>query len=184
MGGFAMLAEALADRLRQLTLNQADLIDVAVLKYEEEIRAMCEMNRCGRYGRSWNCPPHVGSLEELAARCGAYQNGFFFNAVSALEDSFDFEGMMAAGAAFHDIVVEIDGILKREFRPDDYLLLGAGSCNACGPSCAYPEPCRRPDELFIPIEACGVNVVNLAKNTGFRYNNGPNTVTYFGLLMF
>jgi predicted metal-binding protein len=77
----------------------------------------------------------------------------------------------------------MDGILTRELHLKEYLLLGAGSCGACE-TCAYPEPCRHPDKLHIPIEACGVNVVNLAKNTGFRYNNGPNTVTYFGLLLF
>ncbi|MDR2770561.1 MAG: DUF2284 domain-containing protein [Clostridiales Family XIII bacterium] len=164
-------------------MNRADAIDVGVLSYEREIRAMCEMNSCGRYGRSWNCPPQVGSIEELKAKCGVYRNGILFNTVSALEDSFDFEGMMAAGAALHGILAETDGILTREFGLDDYLLLGAGSCNACK-TCAYPSPCRHPDKIHIPIEACGINVVRLAKKTGFLYNNGLNTVTYFGLLLF
>ncbi|MDR1247391.1 MAG: DUF2284 domain-containing protein [Clostridiales Family XIII bacterium] len=178
-----MLAKKLTDRLRLLPLNMAEVIDVGILIYDQEIRAMCEMNRCGRYGRAWNCPPDVGSLEELAAKCGAYNNGLLFNTVTMLEDSFDIEGMMAAGAGLHEILVEIDGILAREFQLNDYLLLGAGSCGACE-SCAHPDPCRHPDKLHIPVEACGVNVVNLAKNTGFNYNNGPNTVTFFGLLLF
>ncbi|MDR1573373.1 MAG: DUF2284 domain-containing protein [Clostridiales Family XIII bacterium] len=177
-----MLPEDLTDRLRHLPLSQAGPIDVSLIGYEQEIRAMCEMNRCGRYGRSWNCPPQIGSLEELSAKCGAYRNGFLFNTVTTLEDSFDFEGMMAAGARLCEILTEIDALVC-EILPNDYLLLGAGSCGVCK-TCAYPEPCRHPDKLRIPIEACGVNVVNLAKNTGFRYNNGPNTVTYFGLLLF
>jgi predicted metal-binding protein len=178
-----MLIDALTDRLRRLPVNQADAIDVSLLTYEQAVRAMCEMNSCGRYGRSWNCPPQVGSLEELEAKCRVYRNGILWNTVSALEDSFDFEGMMAAGAALHNILVEAEGIAAREFDLSDYLMLGAGSCNACE-SCAYPKPCRHPEECYIPIEACGVNVVSLAKNTGFRYNNGPNTVTFFGLLLF
>jgi predicted metal-binding protein len=178
-----MLAQKLTDRLRLLPLNMAEVIDVGVLAYDQEIRAMCEMNRCGRYGRAWNCPPEVGGLEELAAKCGAYHNGLLFNTVTMLEDSFDIEGMMAAGSGLHDILVEMDGILSHEFDLNDYLLLGAGSCGACE-SCAHPDPCRHPDKLHIPIEACGVNVVSLAKNTGFSYNNGPNTVTFFGLLLF
>ncbi|MDR2296606.1 MAG: DUF2284 domain-containing protein [Clostridiales Family XIII bacterium] len=177
------MVDALTDRLRRLPVNQADAIDVRILTYEREVRAMCEMNSCGRYGRSWNCPPQVGSIEDLEAKCGAYQNGILMNTVTALEDSFDFEGMMAAGAALNRILAEADGIAAREFRLDDYLLLGAGSCNACK-TCAYPEPCRHPNKVYIPIEACGVNVVRLAKNTGFRYNNGPDTVTFFGLLLF
>jgi predicted metal-binding protein len=178
-----MIAEELTDRLRRLPLNRANAIDVSVLTYSRDVRAMCEMNSCGRYGRAWNCPPAVGTLEELAAKCGAYQNGVLFNTVSALTDSFDFEGMMEAGARLHDILVEIDGILARDFRSEDYLLLGSGSCGACE-ACAYPEPCRHPERLHIPIEACGVNVVDLAKRSGFSYNNGPNTVTFFGLLLF
>jgi predicted metal-binding protein len=178
-----MLVNTVTDRLRRLPLNQADPIDVGLLSYEQEIRAMCEMNRCGRYGRSWNCPPQVGSLEDLAEKCGVYRHGLFFNTVSALEDSFDFEGMMAAAARFGEILAEIDASVREIMPADAYLLLGAGSCGACE-TCAYPDPCRRPEKLHIPIEACGVNVVELAKNTGFRYNNGPNTVTYFGLLLF
>jgi predicted metal-binding protein len=178
-----MLTEKLTKRLRLLPLHTADIIDVGFLTYEQEIRSMCEMNRCGRYGRAWNCPPEVGALEELAAKCGAYRNGLLFNAVTMLKDSFDYDGMMAGGAKLYDILVEIDGILSREFQLSDYLLLGAGSCGACK-KCAYPEPCRHPDKLYIPVEACGVNVVSLAKHTGFSYNNGPNTVTFFGLLLF
>jgi predicted metal-binding protein len=178
-----MLVEKLTERIRRLPLNMAEVIDVEILTYQQEVRGMCEMNRCGRYGRSWNCPPEVGSLAELAARCGAYRNGLLFNNITEIEDSFDFDGMMAGGAKLHDILVEMDAILTLEFQLGDYLLLGAGSCGACG-ECAYPEPCRYPERLHIPIEACGVNVMTLAKNTGFKYNNGPNTVTFFGLLLF
>jgi predicted metal-binding protein len=178
-----MFVEDLTDRLRRLPLNRVGAVDVGLLTYGRDVRAMCEMNACGRYGRAWNCPPAVGTLEELAEKCGAYRSGGLFNTVSALTDSFDFEGMMAAATRLHDILVEMDGILARDFRPADYLLLGSGSCGACE-TCAYPEPCRHPDKLHIPIEACGVNVMDLAGRSGFNYNNGPNTVTFFGLLLF
>ena len=34
------------------------------------------------------------------------------------------------------------------------------------------------------FEACGINVVELSRNIGVNYNNGPNTVTYFCIILF
>ena len=33
------------------------------------------------------------------------------------------------------------------------------------------------------MEACGIDVVSLSRTAGIRYNNGPDTVTYFSLLL-
>ena len=41
-----------------------------------------------------------------------------------------------------------------------------------------------PEKLFPSVEGFGINVVALASKVGLKYNNGENTVTYFGMLMF
>jgi predicted metal-binding protein len=65
------------------------------------------------------------------------------------------------------------------------MLLGAGSCQLC-PSCSYVdgEPCRRPDDMIVSLEACGINVMSLMKVNNLPYYGGKNTVTYIGGLAF
>ena len=63
------------------------------LNFYPEIRRICEGNSCRGYGRTWACPPAVGTLEECKDRVLKYRNIFLFSQKFQLEDSFDFEGM-------------------------------------------------------------------------------------------
>lgn len=63
-------------------------------------------------------------------------------------------------------------------------LLGAGGCSLCE-TCTYPSaPCRHPEKMRRPMEACGIDVVNLSKIAGINYFNGADTVTYFSILFY
>jgi predicted metal-binding protein len=33
------------------------------LEFREEVRSMCSADLCKSYGKSWSCPPAVGSIE-------------------------------------------------------------------------------------------------------------------------
>jgi predicted metal-binding protein len=170
------------DELGRLEFFQLKAFDTELLSFSEDVRAMCEMNSCGRYNRSWNCPPAVGSLEELKDACLSYRYGVLFNTVSQLEDSFDFEGMMQASARLCEKLREVDIALKQTDL--EYRVFGSGSCYSCE-KCSYPDnPCFHPDMLFTPIEACGINVVTLSKEAGLSYVNGANTVTFFGMVLY
>lgn len=46
------------------------------------------------------------------------------------------------------------------------------------------EPCRFPEKALSSLEAYGVNVSATVKNTEMKYINGPDTVTYFGMVLF
>ena len=57
-------------------------------------------------------------------------------------------------------------------------------CGRCS-KCTYPDaPCRFLQFLHHSLEGYGFIVNELAKEAGIRYNNGSNTVTYFGALLF
>jgi predicted metal-binding protein len=62
-------------------------------------------------------------------------------------------------------------------------VFGAGGCKICK-TCAYPNPCRFPERIFFSVEAAGINVTELSRTAGVKYNNGPNTVTYFSMILF
>lgn len=145
-------------------------------------RSLCEQNSCGSYGRCWACPPHIGPVEDWTARIRAYDEGVLYQSVAPLEDSFDFEGMMAAAREHAKLGKRIEKALKKD--GSRHLHLGAGGCHICK-KCTAPEgkPCRHPDKIMPPLEGCGVDVYKAAKTAGLNYINGPNTVTYFGLVL-
>ena len=67
----------------------------------------------------------------------------------------------------------------------DTLHLSGGGCGLC-PTCAQAdgEPCRFPDRALSSLEAYGIDVYNTSKSTELKYVNGPDTVTYFGMILF
>lgn len=75
---------------------QWGLLPKEALTFSPEVRGMCAVNRCGCYGKTWACPPAVGTLEECRTQCEPYSHLLLFSCKYDLEDSFDFEGMTEA----------------------------------------------------------------------------------------
>ena len=161
---------------------QYKIIDSSTIPFSQMVVDTCRTNACGKYGSCWTCPPGVGKLDELERKIKRYQKAVVFTAKYKLEDCFDFEGMRKGHTKtmllLHSIVEE----LLAEGR--DILALGCEACSLCE-KCTYPEePCRFPQKAIPSVEACGINVVDLARETGITYNNGKNTVTYFCMILF
>ena len=142
--------------------HRIGVVAVEDIDFQPEFRKLCESNACGMFGRSWMCPPLVGEVEELIQ----------------LEDSYDFEGMMAAGEKMNRLTTRV----RRELAEVSPLLfLGAGGCRICQRCSKLDgQPCRRPEEAISSLEAYGINVSALAAQAGMQYINGSDTVTYFG----
>ena len=77
------------NQIKQCILDAgAHRIGVAAVEdidFQPEFRKLCESNACGMFGRSWMCPPLVGEVE----------------------DSYDFEGMMAAGEKMNRLTTQV-----------------------------------------------------------------------------
>ena len=175
-----MIPECLAAYLPEI--HEYAEIASSAIPFSPEVAEACRANRCGRYGTCWTCPPGVGTMEEWQERVLQYANGLVFTYKCQLEDSFDFEGMNEGRLKAMAILRRMMEALRQEGRP--FLALGCEGCDLC-PSCSYPDnPCRHPDRAVVSVEACGVNVVQLARDSGVRYYNGANTVTYFCILLY
>lgn len=174
----------LAEQAVALGAFKAGVIPISDVGFERSFRDMCESNACGNYGRCWMCPPNVGDIDTLMDQARSYDRVLVYQTVSPLEDSYDFEGMMAAAHRHSLLSRQLDQLCARE-APGDYLHLGAGGCHVCV-TCAKVtgEPCRHPDLAMASLEAYGVNVSELAAASGMKYINGQNTVTYFGAVLF
>ena len=181
-------APALFEKLAAIALDagsyRAAVIPTEQVETDAAFRKMCEQNICGNYGRSWMCPPDAGPIEELMAAVRTYSHILVYQTVGELEDSYDFEGMMEAGARHNQVVLRVRGEMTALGLPR-VLHLGAGGCRMCE-KCAKKtgEPCRKPDEAMSSLETYGINVSKLAKAAGMKYITGQNTVTYFGAALF
>lgn len=159
------------------------VVDTAQIRFDTMFRELCQKNTCGFYGACWTCPPDAGSIEELIEQAKRHTHTLVFQTVHPLEDSFDIEGMHEASVKHNRLVQAVNSAARAEHP--GCLVLGAGTCGVCA-RCTKPdgEPCRFPEKAVVSLEACGIDVAQLAKAAGLKYINGANTVTYFGAVLF
>ena len=176
------------DQLLQAALDcgaaKAALISGEQVVCSERFRDICRGNQCGCYGKCWVCPPDIGEIEALIARVKSFPRGLLYQTIGTLEDSFDIEGMMAAGKCHAQVGCNIQNAVSN-FLQKPFLHLGCGGCHLCE-VCAKRtgEPCRHPESALPAMEGYGIDVYNTTLATSLQYINGTNTVTYFGLVLF
>ncbi|MDR0450121.1 MAG: DUF2284 domain-containing protein [Treponema sp.] len=158
-------------------VHEIGVIETSGLVFSPELYAACRANVCGNYNKSWTCPPAVGTLEEQREKILRWTRALVFTTKFELEDSFDVEGMGEARRIHNSLTMDI----RKQFSSNP--VYGAGGCSVC-PACAYPEPCRFPEQAVSAVEAAGINVTELSQTAKVKYNNGPNTITYFSMILF
>ncbi len=146
------------------------------LSFLPQLFDYCKANACGKYNKSWACPPACGSMEEQREKIKSSEDILVFTTKHKLEDPFDHEGMTRAREQ-HTLLTQE---LRKKF--ENAHLYGAGACPVCA-VCAYPAPCPFPEKMIGSVEAAGIDVTELSKAAGIAYNNGPNTVTYFSIIL-
>lgn len=178
------LFESISEKARSLGAYKTGVIRVKDISFDAFFRELCASNACGKYGKCYMCPPDVGDIGQLMAEAKQYDYAFVYQTVTAIEDSFDFEGMMEAKRRTYPLSQKLREVF-RDLNITNALHLGAGGCGVCK-VCAKQtqEPCRFPELAMASLEAYGVNVSLLAKAVGMKYCNGQNTVTYFGVVLF
>lgn len=164
--------------------TKATVISQEQIVTSAAFRDICVSNGCGMYGKCWMCPPDAGDIDVLMAEIRKYTHGLWYQTIRDLEDSFDFEGMSEAGR-LHVLVSQKLQDETVELLPADSLHLSCGGCRLCE-RCAKldNQPCRMPDKALSSLEAYGIDVYQTTKDTELKYINGPDTVTYFGIILF
>lgn len=175
--------EKLIQQAIEAGADKAYVIEVSEIPFDPELRTFCEANRCGKYNRNYACPPCVGTTDAVIAEAKKYTYALVFQTISPLEDSFDYEGMMEAGARHNKLTDALYAEVKKE-KPGCFPL-SAGGCSVCE-RCAKmdDQPCRFPEKAISSLEAYCMNVSQLAEKCNMKYINGVNTVTYFSALLF
>lgn len=147
-----------------------------------EVREMCADGKCKIYGTNWKCPPHCGTIEECEAKMKSFSDGIIVQTTMDLEDEFDGEGMMEA----HEIHLKHFKQFVSEIREEypDVLPLSAGTCTICAKCTCPDDPCRNPAKAMSSMEAFGLNISDVCRESGIPYYYGPCTMTYTSCVLF
>ena len=176
-----MTQDCALEMARAAGFSHWGIFPVSEMKFLPEVRAACEVNKCGRYDRSWSCPPACGDLGECAERAAAFDWGILLQTTAEMEDDFDVETMFDAERLQKERFDAFCGSIGKE---ESCLPLGAGSCTLCG-ECSYPDaPCRFPDRMHASMEAFGLLVTDVCKAADTPYYYGPRTITYTCCVLF
>lgn len=163
-------------------IYQSAFIDVSDIPFTEKAASYCKANLCGRYGKSWSCPPAVGNFNTLKAQALTFDKAFIFSHKGKIESYSDEKAMDSLRDETMDILFIFCEKLKE--KNISFLALGCGSCNFCK-ECTYPDaPCRYPEKAIPPIEAYGVDVATLCEKTEMTYMAENNEVTFFCMILY
>lgn len=155
-------------------LNREELI------FSDKVRYICE-HECNHYGKSWACPPAIGSVEDCIKECEPYEHVFLFSTVAQVPDNLNFEACLGARKDHEELTLTLREKFRERFG--DVLALSTG-CMVCE-TCAYPEaPCRHPEKRLSTIESHGILIMQTAESMGICYDCGNDCVTYFSLIFF
>jgi len=173
--------DLLVERLSELPIVQYEFFDTEELIFTDRVRYVCEAE-CPQYGKSWACPPAVGTVEACRARCLQHPRGLLIATITEVSDIANIQETLDTRPDHEDITRQVAAIM-RELGEEPYVL-STESCAVCE-KCAYPDgPCRHPDRMYPCVESHGILVTELAERYGIEFQAGGNIVTWFSLLLF
>lgn len=167
--------------IAQFPVYQYNFINPVDVTFTERVRWICQ-TQCVRYGKSWSCPPGVGSVEACARHCRSYKEALFFSSLEVAENVLDFSETMKKKQPHEDITYAIEKKLRS--MGYDVFALSSDSCAICD-KCAYPgSRCRHPENMHPCIESQGIVVADLTEKADMDYYIDANTLIWFSLIFF
>ena len=169
-------------RLAELPLYGYFFIDPRELEFSDRIRWICE-HECPMCGRTWACPPAVGSVEACKTKVLSYENCLMIATIVEVGDIADINETLATRPEHEAITNEVRDMM-RQLGEDPYVL-STEACAICE-RCAYldGEPCRHKDRMHPCVESHGINVIPVLEENGIEFQFGANVVTWISLLFY
>lgn len=169
-------------KILELPLMQYEWFSPSELTFKEEVRQICKQE-CPMYGKSWSCPPAVGTVEECRNRCLDYKGVFLFTTIAEVSDIANMEETLQTRFGHEEITRTLGKIFKEEGA--EVMLLSSESCAICE-TCAYCEgcSCRHPEYMIPCIESQGILVTELAEKYDIPFLDSMTTVQWFGFILY
>ena len=124
---------------------------------------------CGRYGKSWCCPPKSPGYKETQDIINSYKKAILFRC--------------------HDMskVTDMAVTVAKELFLDGYykaIAFGSGPCKRCNE--CNSKGCIFPEKTVPAMEACGIDVFQTVRNNGYEITtlkNEDEVQNHFGLIL-
>ena len=177
-----MNMELLEQQLSELPLYIYDFFDPRELEFSSRIRWICE-NECPMYGKSWACPPGVGTVDTCRQVCMAYDHCLLISSIVEVRDIADMEETLATRPDHEALTEQVRELMKAQGV--DPFILSTEACTVCD-RCAIldGQPCRFPEKMHPCVESHGINVVDVLERRGLEFQFGANVVTWISLLFY
>ena len=177
-----MNMELLEQQLSELPLYIYDFFDPRELEFSSRIRWICE-NECPMYGKSWACPPGVGTVDTCRQVCMAYDHCLLISSIVEVRDIADMDETLATRPDHEALTEQVRELMKAQGV--DPFILSTEACTVCE-RCAIldGEPCRFPEKMHPCVESHGINVVDVLEKRGLEFQFGANVVTWISLLFY
>lgn len=174
--------ELLLQKMNELPLYFYHFFSPDELEFSERIRWICE-NECPMYGKSWACPPAVGTVDACKCKCQKYENCLMISTVVEVADIANIEETLKTRGDHEAITNQVREFM-REQEIDPYVL-STEACAVCE-RCAYldGQPCRLPEKMHPCVESHGINILPIIEELGLMFQYGENVVTWFSLLFY
>ena len=174
--------EKIEEKLAELPLYLYAWIDPGTLEFSDRVRWICQ-HECSMYGKSWACPPGVGTVAECREKCLRYNGCLLISSLTEVADISDLEATLATRAA-HEALTDQVGEILRQAGTEPYIL-STEACAIC-PRCAILDgkPCRFPEKMHPCVESQGINIIPTLEAQGLTFQYGENVVTWVSLLLF
>ena len=174
--------EQLEQQLAQLPLYVYFYIDPKTLEFSERIRWICQ-HECPMYGKSWACPPGVGSVEECIGKCLQYNSCLVVGTITEVDSIADIEAALCTRPE-HEAITNRVRQMFRDQGVEPYIL-STEACAVCE-RCAIEDglPCRLPGRMHPCVESHGINLIPTLEENGLDFQYGSNIITWYSLLFF
>lgn len=171
-----MEKELLIDTFKEIGFDEYKEIKTNDIIFSMDVFNQCARNTCGNFGKNHTCKG--GTVEESTARVSKYDNGFLISKIVPIRTRKEMMDSL-------EIVDKSIKALRKAFKDEDVVVMGAGPCTFCESCTAIDgEPCRFPDKTQYSMEGSGIDVVRMSMNHKMTYNAGAGKVGYFTLVLF
>ena len=177
-----MNRERLEEQLAELPLYLYDFLDPKELEFSERIRWICQ-HECPMYGKTWACPPGVGSVESCREKCLSYKNCLMIATMAEVSDIADIQQTLATRPGHEEITNQVGSAM--EVLGAKPYILSTEACTLCQ-RCAIldGQPCRHPERMHPCVESHGINIIPALESRGLEFQYGENVVTWVSLLFY
>ena len=172
----------LEEKLAELPLYTYFFIDPRELTFSARVRTVCQQE-CPMYGKTWACPPGVGSVEECREKCLTYRRCLVIGTAAEGVDVTDLEVTLATREPHEKITNRVRDLLREEGEAP--YVLSSEACAICS-RCAFLDglPCRMPGKMHPCVESHGIVLTDTLEKAGLPFQYGGDVVTWYSLLFY